>query len=370
MVLILLAFLLADFLSIFLIGLDIYLFREWYLYRNTFNDSYASNCLYGAIAILIHFFAARFLIRMLLSKDRAFEEEPALERSSYRESLTRSDGSKINIEHYGKRGNKCIVLIHGWNSNSMQWFYQKLYFAHRYHLIAIDLPGLRKSKSPANKNFSLENLASVLNDVLEKTKPASPVLWGHSIGGMTILTFCKIYKEKLSGIKGIILQHTTYTNPLKTMLFGDFLLKIQDRILRPMCKLMIIFSPLLWVCRWLSYANGNMLLMTRFMVFSGHQTGKQLAFISLLAAMAPPDVTARGVLGMFEYEASDILHQITVPTLVIAAKCDRLTKAEASQTIHKKIPGSKLITLAAAGHMGVVEQHEEVNNAVRDFLRS
>lgn len=365
----LLALLLVDLLSVFLVLFDFHLWREWYLYRNTFEDAYATRCLYGALALLIHFFTARFIIKKLFSKDRPYEEGPEYERSRDREKLIRTDGSVINIEHYGKKGNKSIILIHGWNSNSMQWFYQKSYFAHKYHLILIDLPGLGKSTSPENKDFSLKNLASVLNDVIEKTRPVDPVLWGHSIGGMTILTFCKLYKEKLSGIKGIILQHTTYTNPVKTALFSELLIKIQNRVLRPLCKLMIIFSPLLWIFRWLSYVNGNLLLINRFLVFSGSQTGKQLDFISLVWALAPPSITARGALGMFEYEASDVLRQIAVPTLVIGAKWDRLTKEEASRVIHNNVPGSKLTTLAEAGHMGLMEQHEEVNSAVRDFLR-
>lgn len=53
-----------------------------------------------------------------------------------------------------------------------------------------------------------------------------------------------------------------------------------------------------------------MLIMTRFMTFAGTQTGKQLDFTSMLSAMAPPAITARGVLGMFNYEATDVLKQI------------------------------------------------------------
>jgi pimeloyl-ACP methyl ester carboxylesterase len=300
MAILLLAFLLADLLSLALLGTDIYLWREWYLHKDTLNDEYARRCLWGAIALLFYLLVAgRSMIKLVLSKQRKTEDEPVINRSSDREELRRADGSLINIEHYGTRGRQSIVFIHGWNSNSMQWYYQKKYFASNYHLILIDLPGLGKSSRPKDKDFSLENLAAVLNDVLEHTRPVDPILWGHSIGGMTILTYCKVYREKLTALKGIILQHTTYTDPSKTAILNSILPKIENPVLKPLCWLMIVFSPLVWLSRWMSYSNGNMLIMTRFLTYAGTQTPQQLDFTSLLSAMAPPAVTARGVLGMF-----------------------------------------------------------------------
>ncbi|WP_207425818.1 alpha/beta fold hydrolase [Pedobacter sp. SYSU D00535] len=371
MPLLLLGLLAADLLSLVFLGVDIFLWREWYLNRDTLDDEYARKCLIGAVALLIYIFlGGKSIIKALFSKKRQNEDDPRPEKSREQEELRRADGSLINIEHYGIKGRQAIVFVHGWNSNSMQWYYQKKYFEKDYHLILIDLPGLGKSRRPDNKDFSLENFASVLNDVLEKTKPVNPVLWGHSIGGMTILTFCKVFRQKLNGIKGLVLQHTTYTNPTKTAILSGLLAAIQNPVLKPICWLMIVFSPLVWLSRWMSYANGNMLLMTRFLTFAGTQSPSQLDFASLLSAMAPPAVTARGVLGMFNYDATPVLSEINIPVMIFAASSDRLTKAEASEQMNGRIPGSELIILKPAGHMGLMERHEEVNNGVAEFIRS
>ncbi|WP_207534585.1 alpha/beta fold hydrolase [Desertivirga arenae] len=371
MAILLIGLLLADLLSLVFLGADIYLWREWYLYRDTLDDEYARTCLIGAIVLLLYILVGgRSLIKLLLGQKRKGEDEPKPERSKDQEELRRSDGSLINIEHYGIKGRQSIVFVHGWNSNSMQWYYQKRYFSKDYHLILIDLPGLGKSRQPDNKDFSLENLAGVLNDVLEKTQPVNPVLWGHSIGGMTILTFCKSYKQKLVGIKGLVLEHTTYTNPTRTAILNKLLTTIQNPILKPICWLMIVFSPLVWLSRWMSYANGNMLIMTRFLTFAGTQTPAQLDFASLLSAMAPPAVTARGVLGMFNYDSTPVLNQIPIPVLIVAADSDKLTKPEASYEMNQRIPGSRVITLKPAGHMGLMERHEELNQTVVEFIQS
>jgi pimeloyl-ACP methyl ester carboxylesterase len=72
---------------------------------------------------------------------------------------------------------------------------------------------------------------------------------------------------------------------------------------------------------------------------------------------------------MFEYDATAILDKIRIPTLVIGARFDRLTKMEASHVMNKKIQGSRLLTLSLAGHMGFVERHQEVNEGVNAFLK-
>jgi pimeloyl-ACP methyl ester carboxylesterase len=131
---------------------------------------------------------------------------------------------------------------------------------------------------------------------------------------------------------------------------------------------MVGLSPVLWLSRWMSYLNGNSLIMTRFLTFAGTQTGKQLDFTALLSTMAPPAITGRGVLGMFEYDATEVLNSITVPALIFGAVSDRLTKLEASITMNKNIPGSTLVSLSPAGHMGFVERHEEVNAAASLFI--
>jgi pimeloyl-ACP methyl ester carboxylesterase len=370
---ILLAALFANLCSVILIWLDIYLFRQYYLYKGlptVYEQDYAQKCLIGAIIILVYMLLGKFLVRLFLSKSQKGEGDPKAERYSEQQQIHRPDGSIINMEHGGKKGKQTIIFLHGWNSNSMQWYYQKKHFEKDYHLVLMDHPGLGNSKRPSNKDYSLEKLAADLDAVIDAASAVNPILWGHSMGGFTILTFCKLYLTKLSKINGIILQHTTYTNPTKTILSSRLTHAIQDPILKPLCWIMIATSPLIWLIKWMSYLNGVTLIMTRWMTYAGTQTAKQLDFTSYLATLAPPAVTGRGVLGMFNYDATSILSKINVPTLIIGADTDRLTMLEASKTMSECIPGSTLVTLSPAGHMGLIEQHTLVNQKVAGFLMS
>lgn len=367
---ILLFFLLADILSVGLIVLDIYLVQEYYEYRHTAADDYARRCLAGGIAILALLMFGKFPITWLLSKGRKNEDQPDLHRFGRYETLERPDGSVIHIEYGGRKDAQAILFIHGWNANSMEWYYQKKYFEKNYRLILIDLPGMGRSKRPSNGDLSLTKMAADVEAVIRHTKAERPVLWGHSIGGMIILTYCAgLGPEASQKLSGIILQHTTYTNPVRTTIARKIMTAIQKPVLVPLCYLMIGLAPLFWLMRWISYLNGNSQIMTRFLTFTGTQTASQLDFISLLSAMAPPAVMARGVLGMFRYDVTNQLEQINVPALVIAADTDRLTRPDASGFMHQHLPSSQLFTAAPAGHQGLIERHAEVNAEVKRFLK-
>jgi pimeloyl-ACP methyl ester carboxylesterase len=256
------------------------------------------------------------------------------------------------------------------NANIKNWYYQRKYFEKDYRLVMMDLPGMGRSTRPGNNDFSLTKLAADLQAVIEHTGAKNPVLWGHSLGGMTILTFlAKSRDPNFPAIKGAILEHTTYTNPVRTIIVRRFMTAIQKPILTPLCYIIIALSPLVWISRWMSYLNGNSHVMTRLLTFAGTQTAKQLDFSTLLSTLAPPAVMARGCLGMFRYDVTDKLRSIAIPTLIIAADKDRLTRPDASQYMKEQIPNAELITLTPGNHQALLERHHEVNEAAGVFIK-
>jgi pimeloyl-ACP methyl ester carboxylesterase len=371
MPLLLLVFFIVDLISIAYPFIAYYLYREWDKYNHTFNDDYADRCLYGAIAVLLFILLGRFLIKTLLSKRRKGEDEPHIFNTKRADRLNRPDGSVINVEYYGKEDGQAIIFVHGLNANIKNWYYQVKHFEKTYRLIMVDLPGMGKSTRPRNKDYSLINLASDLNAVIEYTNAKDPILWGHSMGGMTILNF--LASHKVSGnrtIKCVILEHTTYTNPVRTILFHKFLTAIQKPLLVPLCWIIIILSPVIWVSRWMSYLNGHSHIVTRWLTFAGTQTAKQLDFSTLLSTLAPPAVMARGCLGMFKYDVAKDLPEIKVPALVIAANKDRLTRPFASEYMQKHLANAQLVTVKPGNHQGLLERHIEVNEAAESFILS
>ncbi|MDB5132581.1 MAG: alpha/beta hydrolase [Mucilaginibacter sp.] len=367
----LLLMLLPDIVTIALIVLDVRFIHQWLEWRNTYADDIAQRSLKYAIALTAFSLFGKFPVSWLVCKIRKNEDKPSQERSPETDRLQRQDGSVIHIEFEGNPQGQPILFIHGWNENLTAWYYEKKYFTKDHRIILIDLPGLGKSKGPDNHDYSLQKMALDLEAVIEYLNLKDLVLWGHSMGGMIILTYCtEIGKNVNQRIKGIILQHTTYTNPTKTSILSGLLTAIEKPVLYPICYIMIALWPLFWLNKWFSYLNGSMLLSTRFLTFAGTQTHAQLDFISRLSAMAPPNVFARGMLGMMRtYDVTNDLKTLTMPALIFGAEHDRLTILAASEFMNRNIPNSGLVVLTPAGHQGLVERHTETVAAAEAFMK-
>ncbi len=254
-------------------------------------------------------------------------------------TITRPDGSVLRVECYGPVDAPPIVFTHGWGANSTEWFYQKRHLAKHFRLIVWDEPGLGLSKKPDNNDYRLENLASDLEAVLTFAGDRPAVLVGHSIGGMITLTFCKVFPEALkSRVAGLVLAHTSYTNPVRTTSMAALYTAIEKPVLIPLMYLTIALWPLFWLMSWMSYLNGSMARSTHKSSFSGNETRGQLEFVTNFAPLGRPDVLARGMLGMIAYDATETLARIGVPTLVFVGDKDTTTKPEAGEFIARNVP--------------------------------
>ncbi|HEY9622492.1 MAG TPA: alpha/beta hydrolase, partial [Crinalium sp.] len=214
----------------------------------------------------------------------------------------------------------------------------------------------------------LEKYARDLEAVLELAGNQPAVLLGHSMGGMILLTFSRLFPEHLrQRVAGLIIVDSTYTNPLKTTILSKLLLALQKPVLEPLLYLAIALSPLLWLTSWLSYLNGFTLLTTEISGFTGRETRGQLNFSTLIGLKASPGVLARGVLAMLRFHEAETLPRISVPTLVVVGKSDIATRPFANQRISQEIPQSELAVLSPGGHMGLMERNQPFAEIVRSF---
>ncbi len=151
MPLLLLVLFLTQLLIIAVFIFDIYLIREWYQWKDTFDDEYARRCIYGAICLTAYSLVGKFPISWMLSRFRKNEDEPKQEHSKVSQKLKRPDGSAINIEFMGDNKLPPLLFVHGRNENSTAWYYQKKQFSKNNYVILIDLPGLESLKGLITK---------------------------------------------------------------------------------------------------------------------------------------------------------------------------------------------------------------------------
>jgi len=236
-------------------------------------------------------------------------------------------------------------------------------------VVAYDLRGLGRSTGPKDRQFDLDRMADDLLAVMDAIGGGPAVLIGHSIGGMIQLTLAKGRPEEFGRrVAGLVIAHSTPTNPTRTTQLGDLLAALQKPVLEPLAWLMVLFAPLVWVMNVFSYLNGSSHWSNFRVAFSWTGTWAQVEFVTRYTLEIWPAPYARGCLGMFRYDATDALARITVPTLVVAADRDRMTVLAANEAIRAGIPRAEMATLSPAGHMGPIQRPDELAAAVRSFL--
>ena len=168
------------------------------------------------------------------------------------------------------------------------------------------------------------------------------ILVGHSIGGMTTLTFCRLFpKRSAHASRGWCSSTRPISNPVRTTTFARLNTALERPVLVPLLHLMIWLSPLVRVMNWLSYLNGSAHLSTKLSGFAGTETWQQVDFASRYGLYLSPAVLAWGMFGMLRYDATATLKTIHVPTLVVAANRDPVCKPEASERISHDVPSSR-----------------------------
>lgn len=319
-----------------------------------------------AIAAVVILIWGRYLISRLVSSANNKAQDPEDISSPDRTWLECASGNIYYTETDGAQDLPVLVFIHGLNSSSQQWYYQRLFFRERYRLVFIDLPGHGKSKKA--KDLSIATLATDIRSILDFLNIKDAVLYGHSMGGNVVLEYCH---QNLApeNIRGIIVHQSSYTNPLETCAGSSLLLRLQKPVIIPLLQIIKRYQYLFWAASIVNYLNGLSSLFFRYSFFTGKQSAAQLLFISRIAISCSPFTTAEGLLSLMRFESRSYLNRISVPALIIAGKDDRLVKPEASSYLSRQMTNAQL-KLMKEGHQDLIENYEELNATLLAFISS
>jgi pimeloyl-ACP methyl ester carboxylesterase len=304
----------------------------------------------------------RYPVSWLLSAGKT-KQKPKILRAQKTSYITCSSGNCLQIQFDGNENGNPIVLIHGLNSNSQQWYYQRLMLRRQYKLVLIDLPGHGGSGKAVD--LSISAMAHDIRTVLERLALKDVILYGHSMGVMIILEYLKRWKS--ADLKAVILQHGSYTNPLKSGAFSNFMQKIEYPVIRPLLRFIIKYPAIFnWLAIW-NHGNGISVAFYSYLHFTGRQSAAQLRFLSRLALTCPADVLAAGILQTLDFNAENILPEIELPVVAIGAANDRIIHADALRFISSKVRWGVLAKIPG-GHQSMIEFPARLNCVLKYHL--
>jgi 3-oxoadipate enol-lactonase len=89
-----------------------------------------------------------------------------------------------------------VVLIHGNDESSVEWYAWVPRMGQEYRLIRPDLPGLGHSNVPRGFEYSLANLATFVAQVMDKAGINSAHIIGAKTGGAVAMRFAADYPQR------------------------------------------------------------------------------------------------------------------------------------------------------------------------------
>lgn len=237
-----------------------------------------------------------------------------------------------------------LVFLHGFPFSRGVWQKQIDALRSSYRVIAPDLRGFGDSETQAGPT-TMAQCAADLRVLLQQLVAGPVVLIGHSMGGYVALAFVREFPEMLHGL---VLVSTKAGQDTAEGAAGR-------RAMAEKVK-----------------AGGVQVVvdaMAPKMLAAGNQDERMAAQVLGFMTPSKPAGVIGALLGMAERpDATAMLAQIAVPTLVITGADDTLIPPAESETLAQAIRGAQLKVIPHAGHLVAFEQPDDFNRVLTDWL--
>ena len=233
-------------------------------------------------------------------------------------------------------GGPTLVLIHGSGGDHTTWGPQLEGLASEATVVALDLPG--HGASSGEGCDTIADYATLVRQLLAALGRGAVILGGHSMGGAISQALALDAPELL---RGLVLVGTGAR------------LKVLPELFEILAR---------------DYTEAVAFMTEHAWSPSSSAELKELGRKTVSATR--PSVTRGDFTACNRFDVMDRLGEIRLPTLVVVGEEDRLTPPKYAEFLARSIASARLARIAGAGHFVSLEQPDEVNRAVRDFLGS
>ncbi|HEX8174834.1 MAG TPA: alpha/beta fold hydrolase [Pyrinomonadaceae bacterium] len=242
-----------------------------------------------------------------------------------------------------------LVLIPGFGTGLWIWFKQVQDFSKEFRTVCFDPRGISRSEAP-DAPITIRTIAGDVAALLKSLRIESAHILGASFGGFVAQEFALGFPEMT---RSLTLCCTSFGGPnhvpptLETLqaLASTKGLNTQQRVRE---NLLLAFSP--------AYVERRRDEVEKVIALRAQNFVPEYAYLHQLQAA-------------LEFNAEERVSRITAPTLVLSGDADIIVPVENSSNLAARIPGARLAIIKGGSHTFFIEQAEELNAAVIEFIK-
>jgi len=254
-------------------------------------------------------------------------------------------GVNIYYETYGK--GSPIVFLHPFSTNGYIWYFQTFTFARTNQCVVIDERGHGRSDKP-QQGYAIKEMAADVVAVLDELKINKAIFVGNSIGGMITMQTNLDAPDRVAG-NVIVSSGTNLAAGMPPEVMAAFQKDLAGA-----------FGGLVeGALSAKSKRERPELLELMKSQFLVEENFPRHVFF---AAASDPN-------GVFNWNITDRLKDISKPTLILAGEEDQATPVAANKMLADNIPGAQLRVVKDIGHFYEVEQPAAFNGELQQFVK-
>ncbi|HEV7747026.1 MAG TPA: alpha/beta hydrolase [Pyrinomonadaceae bacterium] len=249
-----------------------------------------------------------------------------------------------------------ILCLHGMGANIYSWRHFIAPFSQNNKLILVDFKGCGKSPKPRDKRYSIEEKADDIYNLILEQDLNNLTLVGNSLGGaIALLVAVRLGKEKPNRLSRLILIDSAGdTSSLPPHL--NLLRSVPGKPIIYLSPSKLAAKMTLRMC----YYDSEKITRPQVEAYA--------APISSLGGRHALLYTARQCIPANADELIASASSITVPTLILWGREDKVTPLKIGELLHNLIPNSTLEIIEKCGHIPQEEKPDETIIRISKFL--
>ncbi len=253
-----------------------------------------------------------------------------------------------NRMHWRESGSgEAVLFLHAFPFHAGMWDQQLEHLPAGWRGIAPDLRGFGRTTGFGSGAYTMDLFADDVAALLAHLRISRVVLCGSSMGGYVSFAFFRKYPEK---VRGLVLcsTRTAADTPEGKQARLQLAARVRTEGVRAIAET----------------------TLPKMLSADTRKRRPDLpTYLQQLLHATAPESLARALEGMAERPNSDdVARTIDVPVLILHGSEDEIIPSGDAQMMARGIRGARLQLLTDAGHMASLEQAEDFNRSLNDFL--